>query len=370
MLPSYTTGKSSRSPGGTSSRASSSTQACADCVTFTDEALTEIITGYTARRASANSSGASARLPGVGEQPRCAASPRAGRSRQNSSRSCSARWSTSRRSPRVGLPAWSRGWPTPSRAARSSSSRRRACGSGQLAFTGQIGDVMRESGHAAFSLIRSRARKLRISQDEIVRSDIHVHIPAGAVPKDGPSAGLALVTALISAYKDKAIDPRTAMTGEITLRGAVLPVGGIKEKVLAAHRAGIRRVYLPAPNIKDLEEVPAEVRDEINFIPVKTIDDVVPGVFQPARKPRKSARNTRARDEESQSPAKSKRTSPRRKRTTKKTAKKSTTRKKKTKRAKKTTRKKATRPAARRKSPARKKGRRAKAAARKSARSA
>ncbi|HRX84475.1 MAG TPA: endopeptidase La [Phycisphaerae bacterium] len=344
----------------------------ADCVTFTDEALTEIITGYT-------------REAGVRELERrigavCRALAAATVRGESACRRVTPELVAELLGPveyiseiaaRVGLPGVVTGLAyTIAGGEILFIEASRMPGSGQLAFTGQIGDVMRESGHAAFSLIRSRARKLRISQDEIVRSDIHVHIPAGAVPKDGPSAGLALVTALISAYKDKAIDPRTAMTGEITLRGAVLPVGGIKEKVLAAHRAGIRRVYLPAPNIKDLEEVPAEVRDEINFIPVKTIDDVVPGVFQPARKPRKSARNTRARDEESQSPAKSKRTSPRRKRTTKKTAKKSTTRKKKTKRAKKTTRKKATRPAARRKSPARKKGRRAKAAARKSARSA
>ncbi len=163
-------------------------------------------------------------------------------------------------------------------------------GSGSLSFTGQIGDVMRESGHAAYSLIRSRAQKLRIQQEVFARSDVHVHIPAGAVPKDGPSAGLALVTALISALKDKPIDPLTAMTGEITLRGAVLPVGGIKEKVLAAHRAGIRRVFLPAHNMKDLDEVPPEVRDEITFVPVKTVDDVVPGVFQPAPKKRAARR--------------------------------------------------------------------------------
>jgi ATP-dependent Lon protease len=167
-------------------------------------------------------------------------------------------------------------------------------GSGNIGFTGQIGDVMRESGHAAFSLIRTRARKLRIKQETIQESDLHVHIPAGAVPKDGPSAGLAMVTAIISALKEQVVDPLTAMTGEITLRGAVLPVGGIKEKVLAAHRAGIRRVFLPAHNLKDLEEVPAEVRNDVTVVPVKTVDDVVPGVFQPVAPARKSAGGQRA----------------------------------------------------------------------------
>jgi len=185
-------------------------------------------------------------------------------------------------------------------------------GSGGIAFTGQIGDVMRESGHAAYSLIRSRAQKLKVAYDAIVRSDVHVHIPAGAVPKDGPSAGLALVTAIVSAFKEKPIDPQTAMTGEITLRGAVLPVGGIKEKVLAAHRAGIHRVFLPAQNLKDLEEIPVEVRNELQFVPVKTIDDVFPAVLRPVRKRRaaQASRKNSARKRTAQKGAVRKRTGP------------------------------------------------------------
>lgn len=154
-------------------------------------------------------------------------------------------------------------------------------GNGNIAFTGQIGDVMRESGQAAHSLVRSRATRLQISPRAMYRHDLHVHVPAGAVPKDGPSAGLAMVTAIISALKEKPVNPLTAMTGEITLRGVVLPVGGIKEKVLGAHRAGIRRIIMPQPNLKDLEDVPQDVRDDLEIVPVKTLDDVVPGIFQP-----------------------------------------------------------------------------------------
>ncbi|MCB9850052.1 MAG: endopeptidase La [Phycisphaerales bacterium] len=176
-------------------------------------------------------------------------------------------------------------------------------GGGNLALTGQIGDVMRESAHAAYSLIRSRARNYRIPNRAIFEFDLHVHIPAGAVPKDGPSAGVAMATAMVSAMKEKPVDPLTAMTGEITLRGAVLPVGGIKEKVLAAHRAGIRRIFLPMHNVKDLHEIPQEVLDDLQIVPVKTLDDVLAGAFKmtpqskPARVtgPRRSKKQTAAR---------------------------------------------------------------------------
>ena len=168
-------------------------------------------------------------------------------------------------------------------------------GTGAMALTGQIGDVMRESAHAAYSLVRSQARRWRIRQDAIAGYDLHVHVPAGAVPKDGPSAGVAMLVAIISAIKEKAVDPQVAMTGEITLRGAVLPVGGIKEKMLAAHRAGIERIILPEPNMKDLGEIPEEVREELTFIPVKTTDQAVKAAFSKPRKRRTSPTKKRAK---------------------------------------------------------------------------
>ncbi len=158
-------------------------------------------------------------------------------------------------------------------------------GSGHLKLTGQVGDVMRESAEAAYSLIRSRAKKLRISTDAIRSHDLHVHVPAGAVPKDGPSAGVAIFAAMLSAIRGKHVDRLTAMTGEITLRGNVLPVGGIKEKFLAAHRAGIRRVIFPESNKKDLVELPPEVHADLKLVPVKTIDDAIKTAFSKLRQP-------------------------------------------------------------------------------------
>jgi len=138
-------------------------------------------------------------------------------------------------------------------------------GKGQIIITGQLGDVMQESVKAAHSLLRSQAKKLGIKDRVLVKDDIHVHVPAGAVPKDGPSAGLAIYIALVSLMTDKPVNPHIAVTGEISLRGLVLPVGGIKEKILAAHRAGIRCVILPARNRKDLVDIPKEVRKEMKF---------------------------------------------------------------------------------------------------------
>ncbi len=167
-------------------------------------------------------------------------------------------------------------------------------GTGALTLTGQIGDVMRESAHAAYSLVRSGARNLRISLGQIAEFDLHVHVPAGAVPKDGPSAGVAMLTAIISAIKEVPVDPQMAMTGEITLRGAVLPIGGVKEKVLAAHRAGITRVILPHLNMRDLEDIPQEVRDDLTFIPVKTVAEVVRAAFAKQRRSRAIAATKKA----------------------------------------------------------------------------
>ncbi|MCQ6963528.1 endopeptidase La [Methanolobus chelungpuianus] len=147
-------------------------------------------------------------------------------------------------------------------------------GTGKLTLTGQLGDVMKESAHISLSLVRSRLSGTSSSFD-FAASDIHVHVPSGATPKDGPSAGVTLFTALTSMITGKAVDPRLAMTGEITLSGAVMPVGGIKEKVLAAHRAGIRKVILPRENERDLEDVPEDVRNELKFVTVETIEEVL-----------------------------------------------------------------------------------------------
>jgi ATP-dependent Lon protease len=138
-------------------------------------------------------------------------------------------------------------------------------GKGQIIITGQLGNVMQESVKAAHSLLRSQTEKLGIKDKVLSKADIHVHVPAGAIPKDGPSAGLAIYVALVSLITDEAANPHIAMTGEITLRGLVLPVGGIKEKVLAAHRAGIQWVILPARNRKDLVDIPKEIRGKMRF---------------------------------------------------------------------------------------------------------
>ncbi len=146
-------------------------------------------------------------------------------------------------------------------------------GSGKLTLTGQLGDVMKESAKISQSLVRSRLANA--NSFDFTSRDIHIHVPSGATPKDGPSAGVTLFTALTSLITGKTVDPKLAMTGEITLSGAVLPVGGIKEKVLAAHRAGIKKVILPKENERDLEDVPEDVRNELKFVPVETIEEVL-----------------------------------------------------------------------------------------------
>ena len=151
----------------------------------------------------------------------------------------------------------------------------RTPGNGKLILTGQLGDVMKESAQAALSLVKARAESLGILQDVIDKSDIHVHVPAGATPKDGPSAGVAMFTALASLLTGRPIRSDVAMTGEISLRGLVLPIGGVKEKVLAALRAGITTVMLPARNRRDLEEIPAEVRDKLEFVWLDRVEDAL-----------------------------------------------------------------------------------------------
>ena len=148
-------------------------------------------------------------------------------------------------------------------------------GAAKLTLTGQLGEVMKESAQAALSYARSHAEELGIDPGFAERLDIHVHVPAGAIPKDGPSAGVTMATALVSALSGRAVDREVAMTGEITLRGKVLPVGGLKEKVLAAVRAGITIVVLPRQNEKDLVEIPAALRRKVTFVPVENMRQVL-----------------------------------------------------------------------------------------------
>lgn len=151
-----------------------------------------------------------------------------------------------------------------------------ACkGKGHLALTGQLGDVMKESAQAGYTYIRSRADELELDKDFYETTDIHIHLPEGAIPKDGPSAGITMATAMISALTGRKVKKNLAMTGEITLSGRVLPVGGIKEKFLAAHRYGVKTIIMPAKNEQDLEELPANVRAKMHFIPVKHMDEVL-----------------------------------------------------------------------------------------------
>ena len=148
-------------------------------------------------------------------------------------------------------------------------------GKGGLMVTGQLGDVMQESARAALSYIRSRARELRLPDGFADNLDIHIHLPEGAIPKDGPSAGITMATAVISALTRRPVRSDLAMTGEITLRGRVLGIGGLKEKALAAHRVGIRNLLVPAENVKDLSEIPAKIRGEMRITPVESMDEVV-----------------------------------------------------------------------------------------------
>src|SRR5215468_10660383 len=160
----------------------------------------------------------------------------------------------------------------------------RVPGSGRLILTGQLGEVMKESAQAALSIVKNRAAALEIDPARFEKADIHIHVPAGAIPQDGPSAGVAMFMALVSLMTERTIRSDTAMTGEISLRGLVLPVGGIKEKVVAAARAGIRRVMLPARNRKDYEDIPEDVRKDLEFVWLERVEEAVAAALDPAGK--------------------------------------------------------------------------------------
>jgi ATP-dependent Lon protease len=155
-------------------------------------------------------------------------------------------------------------------------------GQGRLTVTGQLGDVMRESVDAAYSYVRSRAKQLEIDDSVFRESDLHIHLPAGAIPKDGPSAGITLTLAIASALSGRPVRRDLAMTGEVTLRGKVLEIGGVKEKVLAAYRSGLREVIMPKANEKDLRDIPEEVKTHMTFRFVDRMDEVLRIALLPA----------------------------------------------------------------------------------------
>jgi ATP-dependent Lon protease len=179
----------------------------------------------------------------------------------------------------------------------------RMFGTGKLQLTGQLGDVMKESAHAALSYVRTNAEKYGIPKDFLEKSDLHVHIPAGGMPKDGPSAGITMFTAIVSLLTGIRVRHDVAMTGEISLRGRVLPIGGLKEKTLAAHRAGIKRVLVPERNKADLDEVPKEVRDELEFVFVSKLDEVLEAALESMPQPSQAYLDEVAKRESAQAPS-------------------------------------------------------------------
>jgi ATP-dependent Lon protease len=173
-------------------------------------------------------------------------------------------------------------------------------GKGKLIHTGQLGDVMQESIQAAMTIVRGRAASLGIEEEFYQSNDIHIHVPEGATPKDGPSAGVGMCTALVSALTQIPVKATVAMTGEITLRGEVLPIGGLKEKLLAAHRGGIKTVIIPEENRRDLTDIPSNIQEQMDIIPVQWIDDVLKIALQhmPVALPAKAGEKVAAVDKE------------------------------------------------------------------------
>jgi ATP-dependent Lon protease len=176
-------------------------------------------------------------------------------------------------------------------------------GKGNLVLTGQLGEVMRESAQAAYSYAKSRAKELDIPEEDFNNYDIHIHIPEGAIPKDGPSAGITLATAMVSVLAQRPIRKDVAMTGEITLRGNVLPVGGIKEKVLAARRARVSKIILPQQNRRDLDEVPKEPFKDIQFVFVENVRQVFREALKESTAPPVSTGTRPARMPQAAAPA-------------------------------------------------------------------
>jgi ATP-dependent Lon protease len=162
-------------------------------------------------------------------------------------------------------------------------------GKGNLTLTGHLGEVMKESAQAALSYARSKAKELDLDPDFYEKLDIHIHVPAGAIPKDGPSAGVTMATSLISALTRIPVRKDIAMTGEITLRGRILPIGGVKEKTLAALRAGIKTVIMPRQNQKDLDEIPPYIRRRVNYLFVKDMDEILKKALVPEKAQPKAA---------------------------------------------------------------------------------
>ena len=157
-------------------------------------------------------------------------------------------------------------------------------GKGNLSLTGHLGQVMKESVQAAYSYVRSTAKKLDIPEEAFDDVDIHVHVPSGAVPKDGPSAGIVMAVAIASLFTERPVKAQIAMTGEITLRGTLLPIGGLKEKSLGAYRAGIKTIILPETNRKDIHDLPDELKSKLKYKFIKTIDEAFKLVLAPAKK--------------------------------------------------------------------------------------
>jgi len=174
-------------------------------------------------------------------------------------------------------------------------------GSGKLSPTGKLGDVMKESAHAALSYVRSRAKDFGLKKDFYQKTDIHIHIPEGAVPKDGPSAGITMAIAMVSALTKNPLRHDVAMTGELTLTGKVLPIGGLKEKSLAAHRGGIFKIILPKENEKDIPEIPGKIRKKMNFFPVSNMDEAIKEAFEKKLRPGKEPAKTKTRKQQASS---------------------------------------------------------------------